>query len=151
MKPTPFSNLKNEPVLGNTCSFEGTSPIEWEIPNSSQIVNSQFTGNDTYFLWMKGKYCLSIVSLNSFKVKDIPDFWIYVQKKRKLKGIFAIGNKDCSKIFGVASHLDKDFTLILWDKNEEEKVCEMPPAFAQHSKYIFLFLSYYLGLWRSHL
>lgn len=134
MKLSLIKDYSGNPVRQGMKSLEGLSPIEWEIAKTPQLVTSNYTGNDHFFIWLKGKYCVSIINLKTFEVTDLADFWIYHLKNRKLKGLFVVGNQKCTKILGVASQVDESYILVYWEKDSKEKKFIQTKIFLQQSK-----------------
>lgn len=99
------------------------------------------------FLWDKGGGCLSVFDLAACEVIDYEGFWVPKEKKKPIKGVFGVGNVDCTKIF--ASGFDGSQQLIIYHQNNRERIFKL--ASQVYNSYITTWMCVERSLSQEHI
>lgn len=100
------------------------------------------------FIWDKGGGCLSIFDLAACEVLDYEGFWLQKDKKKPMRGVFGIGNVDCTKIFASAYDGNSQQILIFHQHNRERV---MKQASQEYSSYITTWMCVERSLSQEHI
>lgn len=110
---------------------EITSKCNLTTVEDSESRYFRFTGDKRRFLWDKGRECLAVVDALTLEFVDYKRFWEYpdTNRLRPIKPGFAIGNKDCSKIFAVG--YEGTNLVLIFHKHRSERSYKAPSAALQ--------------------